>query len=124
MISIAMRPPVKEMPPNIRALIDAAVDSGKVQTIPTGVSGLPGYRWDDAVKSIVREGGPAPSRASAGLRALRLRRSTAAAERRAVVLSLRAEGLTRQQIADRMDITLETVIRLVKQAYRLGEISK
>lgn len=108
--------------PEERALIDAAVQAGRVRQIERGASGLPGYIWSPKAKQVVlvateieREAAKRGVATSCILARDRHNQANklAARERAMKVRAMRDEGLTQQQIADLLGVSDRTVRKIL-----------
>ncbi len=98
-----------------RRLIDEAVSRGRITRVPTGASGLPGWRWDG--KKLRSE---EPNAMRKSINASYRRgppKSPLITTRRASVVDLVAKGLTVGQIAAKLRVTPQCIAKDLK---RLG----
>lgn len=119
-------PPSKQVDPRLRALIDEAVREGRVRKVPAGVSGMPQLLWDESISKLRYIDTPRPFIASERVRTeappkMPPRRkpapiNTERERRRAMIVDMRASGLTRAEIAERLNITVRIVAREIGAA--------
>jgi DNA-binding NarL/FixJ family response regulator len=103
---------VGSLTPEERAAIDAAIAAGKVTRVPMGGTSTTTYVWDG--RQLVttdpdRRGGQYANQRKSAARKNSLGITPTVERRRAQLMSLKADGFSAQQIADRVGVSVQTI---------------